>query len=27
MAPEFASLREEIRTILHGSDEIRSAAE
>ncbi len=26
-APEFASLREEIRTILHGSDEIRSAAE
>ncbi|WP_028745143.1 taurine ABC transporter ATP-binding protein [Rhizobium mesoamericanum] len=26
-APEFASLREEIRTILHGSEEIRSAAE
>ncbi|WP_431322947.1 taurine ABC transporter ATP-binding protein [Rhizobium sp. YTU87027] len=26
-APEFASLREEIRSILHGSDEIRSAAE
>jgi taurine transport system ATP-binding protein len=26
-APDFASLREEIRTILHGSEEIRSAAE
>ncbi|OWV99950.1 ABC transporter ATP-binding protein [Rhizobium sp. R693] len=26
-APEFAGLREEIRTILHGSDEIRSAAQ
>ncbi len=26
-APEFASLREEIRTILHGADHIRSAAE
>ncbi|MBB3318816.1 MULTISPECIES: ABC transporter ATP-binding protein [unclassified Rhizobium] len=27
MAPQFATLREEIRGILHGSDQIRSAAE